>query len=884
MAPPKNILAFLRWFCKEDCVEEIEGDLTEMFGRESKESPAKANLNFAWRVVKYIRPEYIKSFTLSTQSSSMFQNYFMVAWRNVRHNRNFSSLNIIGLSIGMACCLIIFQFAALESTFDTFHDKKNELYRVLQAYANPNEEMNTGHAYTAQALAPSLKDEVPEIVNITRVHSEEALVSPTGQPDQLFEETRVLYVDPAFLKMFSFPMLSGDAGLARGTVLLSQATATKYFGDTKIEGRSIDVTGTTDKTYIVAGVFKDIPSNSHLQFNMLLPMDDLLLDTDYATEPEGGWSWNNFSTYLELHPGADRDEVKRKMTAVFLKHRAGELKQMGMTAALNLQPLDDIHLNADIQGAGSIVSGNYKTLYFFLVIGLTTLVIALVNYINLATARALNRSREVGVRKAIGAKRAQLITQFLYESAVTNMCAMAIALVISFGLLPFVNDIAGTHLTAAQWGEPIFILSLLTTFVAGTVLAGLYPAFVLSSFKPATVLKGKASMMSGHFILRKGLVIIQFAACVILIGGTLVVFNQLTYMRTLDLGLNLGHVVSVRAPKVLPPNANRATLMATFKQELKQLAGVERVALSSTLPGQGFNWNGAALRKSTDDPSAAIRGVATYIDSAFAALYGLELVAGRAFNQVAAREDTVGAAWKIMVNEKATRGLGYETPLDAVNELVMVGDYSARIIGVYKDFKWSSAHQALQPIVFGRTSSGSHVSIRLSTNEFGAVISQMSDVYSKLFPGNLFQYSFVDESYDQQYKNDQRFAELFSIFAGMSIFIACLGLFGLVAFTAQQRTKEIGIRKVLGASVPGIVALLGKDFLMLVFAGFTFAVPVTIYIMNQWLENFADKTQIGPSVFVWAGLTAVMIAIATVSWQSIKAAVASPVNSLRSDS
>lgn len=883
MQPPRRTLAFLRWFCREEYVEEIEGDLTEMFCKEHMHSARKASRNFTWRVLKYFRPGYIKSFNPSIQSTGMFKNYFVIAWRNLRHNKSFSSLNIIGLSIGMACCLIIFQYVTLESGFDHFHEKRDNLYRVLQAYARAGEQVETGHAYTAQALAPALKNEVPEITNITRVHSENALVSPAQSPEQVFEEDRALYIDAAFMKMFTFPMVTGSATLSPGTVLVSETAAKKYFGNAPAEGRVLEVTGNTDKSYTVIGVFQDIPANSHLQFSMLLPIEDLLRDASYSTEPEGGWSWNNFTTYLELHPGADRAAVKKKMTDVFLKHRGEIIKHQGFaTAAIGLQPLNDIHLNAEISGAGSIVSGSYKTLYFFLVIGLITLAIALVNYINLATARALNRSREVGVRKAIGAKRNQLVGQFLYESAFTNVSAMLIALVLTFILLPFVNDIAETQLSIQQWLDPMFLGALAGTLMAGTLLAGLYPAFVLSSFRPAAVLKGKGSPMSGHFWLRKGLVIVQFTACVALIAGTIVVFNQLTYMRTLDLGLNLEHVVSIRAPRVLPENANRASLTAAFVQEIKQLGGVERAALSSTLPGQGFNWNGASIRKVTDDPSVALQGVATYIDSAFAPLYGLERVAGREFSQVAAREDTAGAIWKIMLNETAAKNLGYK-PEQAVNEIVMVGEYQARVIGVYKDFKWSSAHQPQENIVFGRTSSGRHISVRLSTHELSSVMERIEEAYRKIFPGNLFQYSFVDETFDLQYKNDKRFARLFSIFAGMSIFIACLGLFGLVAFTAQQRTKEIGMRKVLGASVAGIVALLGKDFLILVLIGFALAVPVTLYTMSRWLENFAYRTDIGFGIFALAGLMAVIIALATVSWQSFRAAIANPVKSLRNE-
>lgn len=883
MRPPKKAIAFLRWFCREELVEELEGDLTELFCKEYVHSARHANWTFTWRVLKYFRPGYIKSFNPSTKSNGMFKNYFTMAWRNLRYNKSFSSLNIIGLSIGMTCCLIIFQYLTLESGFDRFHEKNDNIYRVLQAWARGNDKLDTGHAYTAQSLAPALKSEVPEVANITRVHSENALVSPAETPDVVFEEDQALYVDDAFMKMFTFPMISGNEELTSGTVLISESTAKKYFGNGKAEGKVLEVTGNIEKSFTVIGIFKDVPQNSHLQFSMLLPMEDLLRGPDYSTEPEDGWSWNNFTTYVELHPHADRAVVKRKMTAVFMNHRGEILKQQGGTAALNLQPLNDIHLNADIEGAGSIVAGSYKTIYFFLVIGLITLVIALVNYINLATARALNRSREVGVRKAIGARRNQLMVQFLYESAFTNIAAMILALVLTFFLLPFVNNIAETQLSVQQWLDPMFLSALVSTLFAGTLLAGLYPAFVLSSFRPATVLKGKSSRISGHFWLRKGLVVVQFTACVVLIAGTVIVFNQISYMRKLDLGLNLNHVISVRAPRLLPENASRPTLMTSFIQEVEQLAGIERAALSSTLPGQGFNWNGASIRKMEDDPSVALRGVATYIDSAFAHLYGLELIAGREFNQVTAQEDTTGAAWKIIVNETTSKNLGYKAPTEAVDELLMIGDYQARIIGVYKDFKWSSAHQEQQNIVFGRTRSGNNISMRLATNDLSSVLASIEDTYKRLFPGNLFQYSFVDQAFDLQYKNDQRFARLFSIFAGMSIFIACLGLFGLVAFTAQQRTKEIGMRKVLGASVTGIVTLLSKDFLVLVLIGFALAIPVTLYIMNKWLENFAYRTEIGIGIFAMAGMLAVVIALATVSWQSIKAAVANPVNSLRNE-
>jgi putative ABC transport system permease protein len=395
---------------------------------------------------------------------------------------------------------------------------------------------------------------------------------------------------------------------------------------------------------------------------------------------------------------------------------------------------------------------------------------------------------------------------------------------------------------------------------------------------------GKTKYVASHLWLRRSLVVVQFSACIVLIAGTGTVYNQLEFMRKMDLGLNLEQVVAVSGPRVLNENIDPGTAMSGFLNELRTVPGVKGAALSSSIPGLGFNWNGAAIRKASDGPAQALRGVATYIDTAFATLYGLKLVAGKEFADVTTLEETDDEGpWRVIINETAAKNLGFTSPGEAVNESLDVGGYDALIIGVYKDFQWSSAHREQQNVVFGRTTTGGQISVRLTTNDFGEVIKSVQAKYNALFPGNVFNYRFVDETFDLQYKNDQRFAKLFSIFAGMTIFIACLGLFGLVAFTAQQRTKEIGVRKVLGATVAGIVVLLSKDFLKLVAFGFVLAVPITWYVMSQWLENFAYRTDISLGILALAGIAALIIALATVSWESLKAAVANPVNSLRNE-
>lgn len=814
----------------------------------------------------------------------MFSNYFKMAWRNLLGRKVYSFINILGLSIGMTCCLLIFQYVAFEYSFDRFHENGSNLYRVLQAYAREGDELDRGGAFTAQSLAPALLRDVPEIRYITRLHSDNAIVSSDVHPDRVFEEDGVLYADSSFLEMFTFPLDAGDpaTALEPGTALLSESAARKYFGTVAARGQVLKVVGLVGKSYRVAGVFRDVPANSHLRFDILLPVDDLLSGEDYRSEPEGGWSWNNFSTYVQLYPNADPAAAARKMTAVYLDHRGEVIRQQGARAALNLQPLKEIHLDAEVAGPLDLVMGSHRTVYFFVVIGLITLLIALVNYINLATARAASRAREVGVRKVIGAKRGQLVRQFLSESALTNIAAAVLAVTLESALIPVVNELAETRLTAVLWMNPGFWAAFLTTLAAGTLLAGLYPAFVLSSFKPVSVLKGRTGSFAAQLWLRRALVVFQFTASVALLAGTSVVYHQLTFMRRMDLGLNLERVLTVQGPRILPENSDVTTATATLLQELRRLPVVRQAATSSSLPGQGFNWNGASIRRAADDPAHAIRGVATYIDTSFAALYGLHLIAGSGFDH-ATLSQPEDAPWPVILNETAVKALGFISAAEAIDQPLNIGGYDARIMGVYKDFHWSSAHDVRQNVVFGPTAAGRQVSLRLATPDLQKAIRDVGEIYGRLFPGNVFHYEFADEAFDQQYRNDQRFATLFSMAAGMAIFIACLGLFGLAAFTAQQRTKEIGMRKVLGATVSNIVSLLSADFLKLVLAGFLLAVPITWYGMNRWLENFAYRIEIGPTVFLVAGLAAIFIALATVSWQSVRTARANPIDSLRNE-
>ncbi|HEX8385764.1 MAG TPA: ABC transporter permease [Rubricoccaceae bacterium] len=827
----------------------------------------------------------------------MFRNYFKVALRNLRRQRGYAALNVAGLALGLACCLVIFQYVALERGFDRFHEHAPDLYRVTTSMARAGEDPEAREgpeagAFTPHALGPALAEGVPELLHVARVHPEydAAIVSSPALRDRVFEEERVFYVDPAFLEMFTFPLLSGDAAaLGRpGDALVSETMARKYFGAADPVGQTLDVAGQVERSYRVAGVFRDVPANSHLQFDLLLPTAALLQQDQY-TDPESGWSSNNFATYVQLRPGADRGEAERKMTAVLMANLPEGWREEGWTARVGAQPLADIHLNAAItgpEGPGGIVMGDRRTVYFFTVIGLVTLLIALVNYVNLATARALDRAREVGVRKAVGAERKQLVAQFLAESALTVLAAAVLAVAIAAALVPLVNRLTDSALTGASWASPGFWAAFLGTLVLGTLLAGLYPAFVLSSFNPATALKGTAGASAGGLGLRRGLVVLQFVASIVLIGGTVVVSDQLRYMREMDLGLDLEQVLTVDSPRVLPEgtDAEAAAEAAanTFAEELRRLPAVRGAATSSSLPGQGFNWNGASVRKAEDDPTTAIRGVLTWVDTSFVALYGLELAAGD-LEAFLLPPDSTEWAWTLLASETAVRALGFASPGEAVGRAVDFGDNDAVIVGVVRDFNWSSAHEERPNVFFARSPGGEHVSLRVGTDDLPGTIAAVEATYARLFPGNVFTYAFADDAFDEQYRNDERFATLFTLFAGLVVAIACLGLFGLAAFAAQQRRKEIGVRKVLGASVGGLVALLSRDFLVLVALAVVIASPLVYVGMGRWLEGFAYHVEIGPGVFVVAGALALAIALATVASQAFRAASSDPVKALRSE-
>ncbi len=812
----------------------------------------------------------------------MLKNYVIIALRNLRRQKGYAFINVAGLALGLTCCLLIFQYAAYETSFDTFNKKKDRIFRVAIESRQDGVDQGFG-VTTGYIFGPTMAQEVPGIARFTRVHPiyGDAVVSYQGNgAERTFLEVDVLFVDSTFLSMFDYSLVRGERTQALRQpqmMLISERTARKYFGIDEPVGKTVTFTSSWAKgPYTVAGVFEDVPPTSHLRFEILLPMEDLLRTGRFD---QGGlpWGWQNFLTYFELEPAADAKAVEAAITETYLKYRGEQSANGGLTSRAFLEPLTDIHLNGI--GGPATVTGDRRTVYFFTVIGVITLLIAFVNYVNLATARAFDRAREVGVRKVVGAKRMQLVGQFLMESSVTNGMALVLAIGLSLFLLPVVNRVTGVEIPATFFTNGWFWGSFLSIFVAGALLSGLYPAFVLSSFRPAAVLKGKAGELGGRAVLRKGLVVVQFAASIALLSGTVIVYAQLGYIRDQDTGLDLEQVLVVEGPRVRSEGADGRVEMTTLKQELRKIPAVREIGLSTTTPGRGFQFDQLVYRE-TDDPSTTKTVRGTGIDHEFGSVYGIELIAGEDFREGMAVRD--GGYRPVLVNEALVRTFDFASNEDAVGTNLVDGSGGGfHIRGVVEDFQWSSAHTEVEEVLLYYEPENGNISMKVNTAGIEETIAAVEMAYRMVFPGNPFNYYFADAAFDEQYRADRRFATLFAGFAGIAIVIACLGLFGLAAFAAEQRTKEIGVRKVLGASVASIVGLLSMDFLKLVVFAFVLAVPVAFFAMQRWLENFAYRIEIGPGVFLLAGVASLLIALATVSYQAIRAAMADPVESLR---
>jgi putative ABC transport system permease protein len=790
----------------------------------------------------------------------MLKNYLKIAIRNLLKHKAYSFINLAGLAIGIACCVLIMLYVREELSYDRFHENAGRTYRVANEGQFGSETWKG--ARTSHPLAPALVQEFPEVQQAVRFYR---LYKPLVQVgEKKFVEPRFFYADSSVFEVFTFPLITGDpqTALTRPySLVLSQAMAEKYFGGGDPVGQILSVAKLGD--FQITGVLKNIPANSHLAFDFLASYATL-----HAQKNPNLESWDTIvtSTYILLPEGYDHRTLEAKLPALVTKYQN---QSHGATLRLFLNPIVDLHLRSEFSGELG-ERGSMATLYILAMGAVFILLIACINFMNLATARSLQRAREVGVRKVIGAHRLQLIRQFLSEAILLSLGALALALPLVELLLPAFNQLVGKNL------DIDFVANLSTVGVLAAlgllvgIISGSYPAFALSSFKPVAVLKGQTKSRPAGARIRQGLVVAQFAISIIFIVSTIIVGSQLEFFRDTKLGFNKEQVV------VLPiQDRSVSSRFEAIKQELRQNPNILSVAATSQLPGAGegnYYYNVEGISEGLTLPTY-------FVDHDFIPALDIELAAGRNFYA----SFTADAAGAFMINETAAKQFGWDDPLGKTIDWDS-GTKKGVVIGVVKDFHTASLHEKIEPLIiqiFPEPMYIGYLVARLAPHDISATLASIKEKWQAFEPQYPLQYSFLDEDFDRLYRNEERLAQIFRYSSTLAILIACLGLLGLAAFAAEQRTKEIGVRKVLGATVAQIVLLLSRDFAKLVGLAFVVAAPVAYFAMNRWLQNFAYRAEISLGAFLLAGLAALGLACLTVSWQAIKAALANPVEALR---
>lgn len=804
----------------------------------------------------------------------MIKNFFRVALRSLLKHRIFSFINIFGLAIGIAACLLILQYTRFERSYDKFEANAGRIYRVQLDRYNEGR-LSTQWAAGAVGIGPALREAFPEIQAVARLHDENAIISYN---DKLFREQHLYYANNEFLPMFSYPPLKGtikDALKEPFTAVLTASAAHKYFGNEDPIGKAI----MRDKTqnYKVTAVIPDPPANTHLKFNILFSFATLL-----QTGPPGmntAIDWDGFLTYVLLRPDANARQLEKKIAGLVEKKWGEQLRKEKEGMVFHLQPLPDIHLSPNYM-LETEPNGDKKAVSFLSIIALLIVAIAWINYINLATARSIERAREVGIRKTLGSLRGQLIGQFLFESLLINLLAVIIAFVLILLFLPLFNTLAGKSLTFSNFNNTVFWYTLGLLFAGGTLLSGLYPAFVLSSFKPIAVLKGRFSGTTHGSLLRQSLVIGQFVASVLLIAGTFTVYRQLHFMQHEDLGVNIDQTLVVRAPRVYDSTADNK--IAAFRNEVLQIPGVGLITSSTEVPGGKVGWNAGGIREVGADATKSRQYRIIGIDYDFVDAFGIKVIKGRNFSRQFADSGAV------LFNLAAVKEMGFNKPEEVLNKRIEFWGRQYTIVGVVANHHQESLRQTYDAHIFrlmDHSTYYDYFSLKLTAGRenWPAVIASVKQQYGAFFPGNPFDYFFLDDHYAKQYRSDEQFGQIFGLFAGLTIFVSCLGLLGLAAFVTNQRTKEIGIRKIVGAGVGNILVLLTRDFLKPVLLAFLIATPLAWYILGKWLENYAFRITLTLWMFILPLAIILLVAVLTTATQTLRAARANPVKNLRTE-
>jgi len=862
----------LRLFLVDDRYDEIAPDLDELFSERRASNQRFASIHYLTDVLSIVsrsslrrhRRAWIADFQPISRGPIMLKNYILVAIRHLRKRKGFTFINAAGLGTGLACCLFILLFVRDELKYDRHIEGADLMYRVTADFAAGGQHW----APVAPPIGQALSAGYPEIESNTRFFPHtQGIVLQRG--DTQFHEINGGFADSTFLEFFSFELIEGIADQALvhpESIVLSASTARKYFGSRPAVGESVTVVGFGDVT--VSGVFKDQPSTTHMPVNYLSPMSAFYRgESDWI---DRATTWAAFHTYLKLHNSFSASSLESKLPEFADRLLEGRFETPGSeVVTYHLQPLTDIHLYSHLEKE-YLANGDIAYVYTFSIVALFILLVACVNFVNLATARAASRMHEVAVRKTFGALRKQLVRQYLGESILLSFLGLLIALGIIFLFLPTFNGLTGKGLEISQvlTSSMAGWLVLMTIFAG--VVAGIYPAFVLSGYKPAEAFKGETSRTSGRTILRKGLVVFQFTISIFLIAGSIIIWQQLDFFRSQQLGFDKEHVLDVRLSEAQIESVSENP--ETIKSELLQNPAILSVSNATDLPGERISLESVTVDGLVEE-EVQLR-FAWHSDHDYAEALGLEIVEGRSFSKDSPA-DTSG--W--MINETAVALLGLDDP---IGQTMRWGGYSGPIVGVIRDFNFRSLHHAIEPLVIPlRPGFSNRLLVRFASEEPAAIVDHVQKAMDRVFPGSLFEYYFVGDSVDALYQDENTLRDVIGYFSLMAIFIASLGLFGLAAFMAEQRTKEIGVRKVLGASSKSILGLMSREFVILISVSFVVAAPLTWIAANNWLGNFAFRISVNPAIILLAGLAAGLTALVAVVYQTAGAARANPVDSLR---
>lgn len=804
----------------------------------------------------------------------MIRNYLKIAWRSLSRSKVYSLINITGLTVGIACCVLIVLYVKDELSYDHYHKNYNEIYRVLQAFRNPNGQKDVPPPAPAEyqvwgcaPVGPALKADFPEITKMTQFTSPVSLLMEHG--DKRFQEANMMFADSATFDIFSWKLLYGNRETALknpNTIVLTKTIAEKYFGNTNPIGEVFKAEGSS---LMVSGVMEDVPANSHFTFSALISMS-----TFRKIRPEifGWWGYVDFYTYFLVPEHTNIAAMQAKVPA-FLKQYNPQGTIDSYTIAF--EPLKNAYLHSEA-GRQPGPTGSLANVYIFSLVAAFILFIAGINFINLTTARSMERAKEIGVRKAVGAYQQGLIFQYLTEAVLIAALATVLAFVMVLLLLPLVRELSGKHLPYTDlltWKMGVMLA--LTPFLVG-LPAGIYPAWVLARFKPALVLKGKFESSTKGIQLRKGLVVFQFSLSIALIACTAIVFSQLDHLRSQNLGFRQDQMLIIDYSGDEIVNKNIDAVKATLANN----PAVQSITASRAVPGDFFPNAGTSIAAPSGEMKQFDPGIYE-VDYDFFGAYEMKMAAGRAYS----RDFPADTAHSMVINEAAAKLYGYANPEDIIGKNYEQWGRKGTIVGVVKDFNYQSLHKRVEPLTLRMApyDTKNKISLRIKSDHLSKTIAELEHTWAVMEPQRPFRYNFLDQAFNEQYQQDVRFGQIFGAFGSLTIFIACLGLFGLATYSTEKRLKEIGIRKVLGASVTNIVGLLSGDFIKLVLIAIVIATPLGWWGMHRWLEGFAYRVNIHWWTFGLAGLAAVMIALFTVGFLALKAATMNPVRSLKSE-